>query len=235
MHVDRSFWIPGEQMRWELSARGIVGLEVVLGVGQPGVFEGRNTVIVRSRTRGVGLVNAVVDIEAESETWIDLDAALPLLRTTSERVGKREKHATTRFLPGKIERTVKRGEGREHSYERTLPDGVALHDIHSMLGILRAWEPEEGSYAYLDVIEDGLQRRQLVRFTRREVVKTAVGRNPAIRLDVLILRRGQHRRQGHPYSLWISDDARRLPLLLVVPTKVGSVRFELVSYRRPRA
>jgi len=233
MHVQRSFWIPGEQMRWELSLRGIVGAETVLAVGTPGTFDGRETVIVRSRTESVGVVNAVVDVSADAETWIDLDSALPVLRTTSERVGKRRRHARSRFSAGVLHRTVQRGSGREYSYERKLPEGVALHDLHSMIGILRAWDPKAGSHAYLHSIEDGQVRRHLVRFTRRELVKTAMGRTPALRLDVLV-GRGAGGGSGKPYAIWISDDARRLPLLVVVPTRVGTMRVELVSYQAPR-
>jgi len=234
MRVAQSFWIPGERMRWQLSARGIVAAEVVLAVGEPGTYQGRRVVIVRSRTEGIGLVRAFVDVSQELETWIDLDSALPLRHEVHQRMGQKERRARARFGPGKLDRTVQRGKGREYSYTRKLPEAVALHDVHSMLGILRAWVPNEGSHAYLHLIDDGQTRRQLVRFTRYETVKTALGRHPAIRLDVVAWRGIRERGRGRPYAIWLSNDASRKPLRVLMPTKYGAVVLELMSYRRPK-
>jgi hypothetical protein len=233
MRVGESFWIPGEQMLWELSARGFLGATVVLGVGEPGTYEGRRAIIVKSRVEGAGLVATFVDMSMETTTWIDMDTAMPMRLHAHERVDAKEKRREVRFEPGKLVRSVQRGDRPARPYTRTLPDGVAPHDMHSMLGILRAWTPKEGSHAYLHVMDDGRLRRHMVRFTRYETIKTALGRNPAIRLDVSVTKGTSGTKKGKPYAVWISNDANRRPLRLMVPTRIGAMRLELVRYERP--
>jgi hypothetical protein len=41
------------------------------------------------------------------------------------------------------------------------------------------------------------------------------------------------RKEPRSYTLWISDDANRVPLRLTARTEYGNVRAELVDYERP--
>jgi hypothetical protein len=63
-----------------------------------------------------------------------------------------------------------------------------------------------------------------------ETVTTPLGAVEAQRLRVMIERRLE-RRSGVAATLWLSTDARRVPVRLDVSAGFGQVRLELVDYR----
>ncbi len=63
-----------------------------------------------------------------------------------------------------------------------------------------------------------------------EMVTTPLGAVEALRLRVMIERRLQ-RRSGVAATLWLSTDARRVPVRLDLSAGFGQVRLELVDYR----
>ena len=63
-----------------------------------------------------------------------------------------------------------------------------------------------------------------------EMVATPLGTVSAVRLRVTIERRLE-RRTGVGATLWLSTDARRVPVRLDLSAGFGQVRLELVDYR----
>ncbi len=63
-----------------------------------------------------------------------------------------------------------------------------------------------------------------------EMVTTPLGTVEALRLRVMIERRLE-RRSGVATTLWLSTDARRVPVRLDLSAGFGQVRLELVDYR----
>ena len=80
--------------------------------------------------------------------------------------------------------------------------------------------------------------RNSVKVGAHETIRTATGRHPAIRLDGVAQRvnRGLgdvKKKAPRNYSIWLSDDADRLPLLVMATTEFGDLRLELTEYSRP--
>jgi hypothetical protein len=233
IQVARSFWIAGEQMRWELSAHGILGAEVVLAVGDPGVFAGERAIIIKSRVEGAGMVKMVIDLSEEVTTWLAIDRAAPLQRHVHARIGKKEATSEVHFDAGGYVRTTRRGDRTPYLRRGSVPAGTPVHDTHSILGLLRSWSAEPGAHAYFHAISEGRLRRHLVRFSGYETLHTHLGRYPVIRLDGVVRKGLAGTGKGSPYTLWISNDADRMPLRMVVPTQGIELNFELIDYHRP--
>jgi hypothetical protein len=64
-----------------------------------------------------------------------------------------------------------------------------------------------------------------------EAVGTASGTIDTLRLR-LTLEQGLERRSGIGATLWLSSDARRVPVRLNVSAGFGQLRLELTDYRR---
>ena len=69
-----------------------------------------------------------------------------------------------------------------------------------------------------------------VRAEGTETVTTPIGPVEALRLRVMIERRLE-RRSGLTATMWLSTDARRVPVRLDLSAGFGQVRLELVDYR----
>ena len=238
-------FLPGEEMRFELSLRGIIGGEAAVAVGQAGRADGKRVIIVRSRVESAGVVAMFREVRDEVTSWIHMDTGLPLSHSAHVVFGKKESFVATKFAGGEsggfeVEVRTKRESGEEirRVTRQAMPEGQAAFDPHAVIGALRAWKPDEGQHAYFFVLVGRHLWQNTVRLTGRERLRTRLGEFDALRIDGVARRltrslREDRRKQPRYYTLWVSDDDTRLPLLVVGKTEYGEVRAELVDYSRP--
>lgn len=122
----------------------------------------------------------------------------------------------------KEEWIVFRGKRDHNEYHRTWEDD-GTHDFHSAAGVLRGWRSRPG--------ERGAARMWFGGGVEVEVVDAGrmifpTGNRPAVRYDGTVADRR--------FTVWISDDAARVPLRMHATTKWGAVEAELVHYEAPR-
>src|SRR5262245_20041872 len=83
-------FLPGEEMRFELSLRGLVGGEAAIAVGQAGRVDGKRVIIVSSRVESTGVVAMFRQVRDEVTTSIHLDTGLPLSHSAHVLFGNKE-------------------------------------------------------------------------------------------------------------------------------------------------
>ncbi|HKE17993.1 MAG TPA: DUF3108 domain-containing protein [Kofleriaceae bacterium] len=238
-------FLPGEQMRFELSLRGIVGGEAAVAVGQAGVVEGKRVIIVSSRVESAGVVALFREARDEVTTWIHMDTGLPLSHHAHVLFGDKESFVETDFAHGKsggfdVEVRSKRPSGEliRRVTHQAMPEDQAAFDPHAVIGALRGWKAEEGKHSYFFVLVGRYLWQNTVRQTGHERVRTRMGQFDALRIDGVARRltrtlREDRRKQPRYYTMWISNDETRMPLLVVGKTEYGEVRAELVDYTGP--
>jgi hypothetical protein len=241
MQSSSSFFIPGESMSFDISLRGVLGGTAVLGVGEPGVIDGRSVIIVQSLVQSAGLLVAIKEVRDQIFTWVDLDEGVVVKHEADSKFGKKQASIETDLGGGKpgafaIDYKPKNGKN-QHAVQRLPMDAYAF-DAHAVLGKLRAWEPEDGDEQSFFLLSGRRLWRSSMRVGAHETITTTMGRRPAIRIDGVAQRvtRGLgdlKSKKPRNYSVWISDDASRLPLLVMAKTEYGDLRLELVEYRRP--
>ncbi len=237
--VAAPFFIPGEQLRWEISMHGIAGAESVLVVGEPGMVDGRRVIIVKSRALTSGLVQIVSEVKEENTTWIDLAECRPTYRHGNENYGGDRRVIETRFYTGEVVFDAKRPGKPAYSWKRKLPPGHFAHDVHSIMGLLRAWEPVAGQRFFFYSITDEILRRHTVHLAGYDNVTTDLGTFAAIRLDVEVHDTNKAdgslaaRNREQDYTMWLSRDATRMPLRMKVFHRLGRIELELVGYAKP--
>ncbi len=241
MQASSSFFIPGEVMSFDISLRGVLGGTAVLGVGEPGIIDGRSAIVVQSLVQSAGLLVAIKEVRDQIFTWVDLDDGVVLKHEAQSKFGDKEATIETTLGGGKpgpfaIDYLPKNGKNQP-AVQRLPADGYAF-DIHAVLGRLRAWEPEDGDEQAFFLLSGRRLWRSSMRVGAHETISTTMGRRPAIRIDGVAQRvtRGlgdMQKKKPRNYSVWISDDASRLPLLVMAKTEYGDLRVELVEYTRP--
>jgi hypothetical protein len=236
--VDSPLLVPGEQMTWELSLGGILGGEAMMAVGTPGEVDGRRIVILRSRIESAGLVAVLKQVRDEVTTWIDPDTGLPVYLHADVTFGERAAIIESNFSSDGFQLSYARKGGRAYLMRQKLPAGESAHDAHSVLGALRAWEPGRGARAYFYILSGRHLWRNTMQFAGREAVKTGLGRMAALRFDAVAQRVTSNlaidpHKKPRQYSVWLSDDQRRLPVLVLARTEYGDVKVELTDYRAP--
>lgn len=72
-----------------------------------------------------------------------------------------------------------------------------------------------------------------IRYLGKEEVKTKYGKFKAIKFKPLLIK-GTIFEGGEKMTVWVSDDANRIPLRIESPIVVGSVKMDMMSYRNLR-
>lgn len=243
--VTGGMFVPGETMRFELSLRGIVGGEASVGVGEPGIVDGRRTIMVRSRVESAGVVAMFKEVKDEITTSIDLDTGLPTKLQGHVKFGKRESKIDASFrlptpkLPGGYDLTIQRiGNPTKRMVHMVMPPEQPAFDAHAVIGAMRAWRAEDGQYTYFYVLVGRHLWQNTVRMTGRERVRTKLGRFDAVRIEGVARRmtrtlKEDKKKPPRYYTIWMSDDEARLPLRVQARTEYGDVEAVLVDYQAP--
>jgi hypothetical protein len=238
LEVEHPYFVPGEQMSWKISLRGIQGGLAVLAHGKPGVVDGRPVVIVRSRVESAGLARTFKEVSDDVVTWVDTRTGHPMFYKAELQFGRRHSAIQTRFGYGPFVIDYHRKGRYRRQLLQQLPLDQHVHNAHSVMGVLRGWDVAKGTRAYFFALAGRRLWKNLVQLTGREMIRTSMGLFPAIRIDGIAYRYTSRftrdpRKKPRAYTLWISDDGDRLPLLVTARTEYGQIRVELTKYTRP--
>jgi hypothetical protein len=229
---------PGETMTFEVRLGGILAGEAQLAVGELGNANGHREIVVKSRAATAGAAALIKHVIDEATTVIDLDTGRPLQLDTF--VEMADKHVTTSatFTGTKAEVTYTRSEDAQ-PHKVVMDFGVVVvHDAHSAMALLRGWRPPIDTTRTVNVIGGRKLWRVDVRFAGTETIGSALGNRRAVRFEGKSYRvRGdfslESKTATRTFTVWLSDDADRVPLKVVAATELGDIVMSLTEYFRP--
>jgi len=237
LEVETPFFIPGEQMDWQLSLRGVVGGKAQLAIGEPGEVDGKNVLIIRSRVETTGVAALIKKISDDVTSWLNLDTAASQYMEANMRFGTKRSHVKVKFRRGGYDMMYHRRGRRARRWTQKLPNDLVAHEAHSVLAMLRAWRPADGTKAYFFAVGGRRIWYNVVQYKGKGTVLTAMGKRKAIRIEGTARRlyrnlKFNKRKKMRSYTMWISDDEKRLPLMVTAKTEYGLVKVELVSWQK---
>jgi hypothetical protein len=194
------FVVPEETMSFSVTFRGITVADVQTAIGKAGWVDGKRAVIIKSRGKVDGFVALIGDMRWELETTVDLERGYPILD-----------HEEAWADVG--------GEKHHEDHHETWTAEETGHDIHSAIGTLRGWHPAPNEHRNVRMQLGGGHFPIEIWPAGRGVV----GGRPALKFD------GTADHDVH-FSIWISDDAARVPLAAETETELGTVGITLVEY-----
>lgn len=228
---------PGERMRFEVRVAGVLAGEAsftTVEVDQQGPTA---TAVVSSSIRSAGALALVKDVRDEATTVLDVDALRPLSTSSNVRANPRDYTAETRFAGAKAEIDFRPANAPPQHLVYDFGAAVA-HDAHSAMATLRVWQAAPGTRRTMWVL--GGRRIWKVDLTMGapEVIGTYAGNQQAVRIDGVASRAFANltvdtARPPRTFTVWMSDDADRVPFRVVAGTELGDVTIDLVDYVRP--
>jgi hypothetical protein len=229
--------VPGEQLAFEVRVASVLAGEAQLAVGKPGELDGHRAIAVSSVMRSAGAFALIKEVKDQVTSYVDLDQLRPIRATSDVIFGPKKYHAETAFSPhgATIEFTPEGAETRTIQYDF---GGAVVHDAHSAMALVRTWKAEPGERMGLWVIGGRRIWRTEVWLAGTETIHTFLGNQPALRLDGTSVRAHANlepdtSKPARSFSVWLSDDADRVPLRFTAKTELGEIAIELVSYERP--
>jgi uncharacterized protein DUF3108 len=230
--------VSGETMAFEVRLSGVLAGEAQLAVGQLGEVDGHRALVVTSRAATAGAAALFKSITDESTTVIDAETGRPLKLDTSVVVDGTTTTAHAVFTGTSANVTYsKTGDDKEHAY-RVNFGGVTAYDAHSAMAQLRGWRGAPGATRTVYVVGGKRLWRVDVHFIGIESIGSALGNRRAVHLDGAAFHAKangtlESDKPTRTFSVWLSDDADRVPLKLVAKTELGEVAMAITDYNRP--
>lgn len=230
---------PGETMGFELELAGVTAGEAQLAVGQVGDQDGHKAIVVTSRAATSGVAAMLKQVTDQSTTVIDADTGRPLQLDTHVDTGGvvTTGHAT---FAGSVATVTYSKQGDDHVTSYTVDFGqVPVHDTHSAMAELRGWHGARGQQHSVYVVGGKRLWRIDVKVAGTESIDTQLGgRRRAVKLEgaAFHVKKTLELESAAPartFTVWLSDDADRVPLKVTAKTELGDVGMLLVDYNRP--
>lgn len=228
---------PGETMAFEVRLAGVEAGQAQLAVGQIDEIEGRRALVVRSRAATVGAAALVKQISDEATTVIDVLSGRPMsLESQLENNGKRTT-ASTKFAGNIATLTVQRSTDKQPRTTKINFGSTAVYDAHTAMAQLRGWRAQPGATRTVYVIGGRRLWRVDVTYVGEQTIGSAFGNRRAIVFEGKSYRARpnatlESAKPGRTFSVWLSDDADRVPLKVEARTELGQIVMELTEYSR---
>ena len=228
----------GEAMTFEVKIGGILAGEAQLAVGAPGIIDGHRAIAVRSRIATAGAVALVKPVSDEATTVISVDTAAPLSMISDVTTGGVDYHAEVAFKGPVIEAVSSRSDSKGLQHDRWTFGATVAHDTHSAMASMRGWDAAPGTMRTLFVMGGKRIWKSQVTFIGRETIGTQLGNRAAVKLEGSAWRAHNDlsvdaAAPARTFTVWLSDDADRVPLRVLAKTELGELTIELTDYQRP--
>lgn len=217
---------PGETLEYDVDALGAKAARMTMRVERP--RDGKLPIEVSVETNT--FFSKVRRVKGSGTSYLDPRTLRPTRYHEDAKENDVHRIADVTFQKDRVARLVSTING--HTATAQLKYGNDVTDVVGAVFLLRALPLEEGLPLCVDVYGIRAIWRVWGKVVAREHVSLPVGEfeafhveGEAARLDLPDARRQVH--------VWISDDARRLPLAAVGVIDLGAVRATLTSYSRP--
>lgn len=217
----RNPFIAGERLSYDVSwADFIVAAEFTIETDQRRTFDGIDGYHVTAQARTVGLVNGLFKVNDVYESFINAATLQPF------RAEKRSQHRKTQtqssITMDQDKRTAQLDGGR------TLEIPADTYDLAALIFAIRGMDLTIGKTRSLTVLEDDKLYTIKLQPEAREKVTTPAGSFDTVKIATSRIK-GRENDKLYNLRLFITDDARRLPVLITAEPSWGAVKVELTS------
>jgi hypothetical protein len=161
----------------------------------------------------------------KAESMLDTRTLRPAMATVYSDENGRTRHKISTFRSnGTVDYEIK----TSTSSKSTIKMPATAQDPLGALYVLRAIALKPGQAPFtIPVTDSGKSYSMRVTVGGRESVRSGIGTLPAIKLTLVVSNTTDRTDKPSQFTIWISDDARRLPLKLQAGLAVGSVQLTL--------
>jgi hypothetical protein len=230
---------PGERMSYGLKLGGMSLATYDLAVGEVTDLDGKSTIVVQGHAKSAGFAAIVKNVDDVYTSYIDVTTGRPLRWVVEEQTSDgASRERTDAYFSRRDGDTVKvdvsvDGKPLQETQKVTLQD---VWDYNAFLIVLRSWEAPTGASVDAEVFRSRYMWHTKVTVVGKETLATELGDFPTLKIDGVsyrVNRNGSKDASIEPreFSLWISDDAARVPLQTLARTDYGEVTLSIVEYQ----
>ena len=212
----------GERLSYDVSwADFIVAAELTIETDARRSFDGVDGYHVTAQARTVGLVSGLaLKVNDVYDSFINAATLKPFRAEKRSRHGKKETQSSVTI--DQDNRTAQLAGGR--SLE--IPEDT--YDLAGLLFAIRGMDLTVGKARTLTLLEDDKLYTIKVQPEAREKVTTRAGSYDTVKIATSMVK-GRENDKLYNLRIYVTNDARRMPVLITAEPSWGSVRVELTS------
>ncbi|MBI3553644.1 MAG: DUF3108 domain-containing protein [Elusimicrobia bacterium] len=217
-----------EQLTYDVSW-GLIGVgQATLEAADLVDFDGKPAYRILSRAVSNGFCDTFYKVRDLNESWIDATTLTSLAYSKKLREGHFVRDEWVTYDTG-TRRFLARWVGKDNNYSvRTGTIPASVQDILSSLYYIRSQNLVPGSDVTLDVnTKDNWPL--MVRVVRKERVRTPAGTFEAILVEPGLRQEGLFIQKGKKLQVWLSDDDKKIPVMMKVEVFFGHVSAKLAK------
>jgi len=213
-----AFHVP-ERLEYQLLWNGIhAGTSTLSITHKDGLFK------ITSTAKSADFISLFYEVNDRAESVCRNDSFIPITYTLKLREGTKKKHKEVQFFINGTKKAVHIDHLKNERREIELPER-AMDPLASFY-YLRTLPLEVGKSTFVKIFDSKKVWNVEVQVLRKEKINTWLGTFDTILVKPLMQSEGIFMRKGDIY-IWLSDDKKRIPVMLKTEVKVGSVKAVL--------
>ncbi len=217
----------GEFLRYDVSYGYFSAATATLEVANVSKkINGRNAFHIIGKGKSAGALNWFFKVEDRYETYIDEEAILPWKFIRHVREGDYELDRDIRFDQYLNTATVTQNEDKDYDVEPN------TQDLLSAFYYARTLDMEDAEIGQEFIINTFFDREMYplkFKFLGPEIVKTDLGSFNCLKFRPMV-EKGRVFKEEEDMTLWVSNDANKVPIRVKSDLLVGSIEMDLVEY-----
>ena len=230
----------GEKFSYLLELQGVELATYDFAVGDVVDWHGKTAVQVQSHAKAIGLVKIVANVDDFFTSWIDVKTGRPLHWMSDEFATKSsdrertdvqlDQRGDTNVIP--VDFHINNDPPKPEPQKVSFPE---VWDYNSLMIAFRSWEAPVGSSVEGEVFRSRYMWHYKITIKGKDKLTTALGDFPALRIDGHVFKVNREdvpiaSDDERDFTIWISDDAGRVPLKIVAKTDYGDIKMTITSY-----
>jgi len=215
-------WKIGEYFKFAIDWNGLNGGSSLMQVQNLTRVDGHRVYRVVMKAESNSFVSKFYKVRDRAETYIDAESLYTRRFVKKLREGGYEKDIDVRF--DQESRKAKYADGEVFD----VPPGV--HDVLSAFYYVRTVPLPTGATLSIPTHDNKKSYEMVVKVHKRERVEVPAGKFDCVLVEPMLKSEGVFKSKGS-ILVWLSDDARRIPVLVKSKIPVGSVSVSLTDLR----
>lgn len=220
---------PGENLTYDVSwSDYLTAGSATLTVRDKRASFGSTAYYLVAEGRPTSLVSKLYAVYYKADSLVDAFTLLPQRGSVFSQENGRQRMKETRFDQGRRNATFQMRTATTMTQEQSLPGPT--HDGLSALTAMRTLAFAPGASTSFAVSDSGYLYRVTLNVAGKESIQSGLGTAPAWKV-VPSIRDAKGQAVGRGMAVWISDDARRLPVRIQAQLPVGAFVLTLREAR----
>ena len=218
----------GEFLRYDVSYGYFDAAEATLEVKKTStMINGRKTMHVVGKGKSTGALSLFFKVEDRYETYIDEEGILPWKFIRHVREGGYELDRKIDFNHFSNKATVFQNESKDYTVKPNTQDLLSAFYYARTLDLQNA---KKGQEFIINTFFDREMYPLKIKFLGKEKVKTKLGEFNCLKFRPMV-EKGRVFKEEEDMTMWISNDANKVPIRLKTDLLIGSIEMDLIEHK----